>query len=380
MQAITSRIPNMMTKLEHPSQTILIITDDKKLLAMMRQTLQDDGFIIIEASSGQIGIKLSLSQTTDLIICDVTLPDMDGHDVMRQLRGDEATVLTPIVLMTDEKTMDTFTQDMELCADDILIRPIQQNNLRMSIPRQLARYQRLTADIQVQKEALQQTKKRLSIMVAHELRTPLVGLIMSQNVLEQAYDELTPEVRQQVLSSMGAGNRRLLHLVEQMVFMTQDVIIQDKGINRSCSEIVDAGVDLARQFDFRHLDVNLQLEMTAPDAQVKCNLSSIKHALGELVYNAMMFSPKGKEVIISQWQTDGQAWISVEDSGSGISAEALSKALESFEQINRDYQEQQGMGMGLPLAKRIIEEHGGTLKIETLPDQGTKVLVGLPTV
>jgi signal transduction histidine kinase len=85
-------------------------------------------------------------------------------------------------------------------------------------------------------------------------------------------------------------------------------------------------------------------------------------------------------VNVTQWRANGNIWVSITDNGSGIPPGKLAVALEEFQQIDRENREQQGIGMGLPLAKRIIEIHSGKLEIQSIVGKGTQVVIGLPIV
>jgi signal transduction histidine kinase len=100
--------------------------------------------------------------------------------------------------------------------------------------------------------------------------------------------------------------------------------------------------------------------------------------LAELISNALAFSPEGSTVTIVQWKADGSAWISIVDQGSGISSEQVSQVFNEFYQVDRAKREQQGIGLGLSVAKRIIEAHGGSLSLSSVSDKGTQVVVSLP--
>jgi signal transduction histidine kinase len=105
---------------------------------------------------------------------------------------------------------------------------------------------------------------------------------------------------------------------------------------------------------------------------------ALKHALAELITNAINFSPEGSTVTISQWKTGDTVWLNITDSGPGMEPEKLERALEHFQQINRDSQEQQGMGLGLGLSHHLINAHGGTLEVKSVAGKGTQISIGLP--
>jgi two-component system cell cycle sensor histidine kinase PleC len=175
------------------------------------------------------------------------------------------------------------------------------------------------------------------------------------------------------------------HLVEQMVFTTQleaGVIdrnsVEESGVPVHLWELLVATVGLARRFAFRNRDISIRMDQRDRNSIILCDMPSLKHALAELICNALNFSPENGEVVLSQWETESVVWVSILDEGEGMTPEKVEEALLPFRQLSRETREQQGLGMGLPLARRIIETHGGKMKINTVAERGTQVIVGLP--
>jgi signal transduction histidine kinase len=122
----------------------------------------------------------------------------------------------------------------------------------------------------------------------------------------------------------------------------------------------------------------VNVEAYNPEALVTCDPSSLRHALAELIANAAAFSASNGEIVRTEWASDGMVWITISDSGPGIPDDDLERVFEPFYQANRRRFEQQGIGLGLPLAKGIIEMHGGSLELQSRVGQGTLVTVCLP--
>jgi signal transduction histidine kinase len=222
-------------------------------------------------------------------------------------------------------------------------------------------------------------------MVSHELRTPLVSITMVQEYISSQLDQLSREELADLLSIMRGGSQRLSHLVEQMVMFTQlqTGLLDRERIHRNAVlsdswTLVVAGINLGRRFAYRNPDAGIQTHDYAPGAQVLCHPPTISHAIGELIANALDFCPEGQEVAVYQWAEGPLVWVQVVDQGVGMPSERLQDALRPFVQINRERQEQQGMGLGLPLAKMVIEAHGGQLYLESALGQGTKASFSLP--
>jgi signal transduction histidine kinase len=208
---------------------------------------------------------------------------------------------------------------------------------------------------------------------------------MAHELMQWKLGQLSTEESQELLESMGSGIRRLKHLTEQMALLTQletgaieQYAIRRTAVIRQVWAVVSDAVNLAREFDYRHSEVTVRVEENDKHTMIICHPRALTHALAELINNAITFSPAGGVVRISGWVESGAIWISINDRGPGISRHDIQQAMLPFQQLGREKSEQQGMGVGLPLARGIIEAHGGVLEVNSLPDRGTQVVVRIP--
>jgi len=366
-------------------QVVLLIEDNEFMRKITASHLQDADFLVCTATNGKEGITLARQEKPAVVLCDLRLPDIDGYAVLRALRADRSTALTPFIFLTSDQDLSARRKGMELGADDFLTKPIHYKDLLFAIHAQLTKYKHMFKVYTEQKEKLHAAQQQLSLMVAHELRTPIASLMMAHELMSWRLESLSSEQMLELLNTMDAGIRRLRHLSEQMVLLTQleTGVLVESSIRRNGAlmgtwTLITAAIDLAREFDYRKKGVAVTMDERDRFGMVMCNPGSLKHALAELINNAIVFSPPAGEVRIAQWQEDGTAWVSITDQGPGIPPDKLEAVQRSFEQVEREKQEQQGMGMGLPLAKGIISAHGGKLLINSRLENGTQVLVGLP--
>jgi len=363
---------------------ILVIEDEESVRENILEILAYEGFEVIGAADGQTGLQRAREYRPDLIVCDIAMPEMDGYTVLTQIRQIPETAATPFIFLTARTDRPFMRHGMELGADDYLTKPFSSAELIAAIT---ARLERQNVTSQELEKKLEDTKRQLVQMVSHELRTPLVSIEMALDLISRQLSQLSPPQIQELLDYIGRGSNRLHHLVEQMVLITQletgtltAQIIQERGLVLHTSELLIAATNTARRFALRSPDVSIRVDERDQGAQVQCDPHALEHALAEIIANAVNFSPAGAEVDVTQWQAEGSVVISVVDRGPGIPPDQMQNALREFHQINRRDQEQQGMGLGLPLARRILEVHAGTLEIQSVVGRGTQVTVKLPLV
>lgn len=363
---------------------ILVIEDEDRLRENIAQILEFGDFQVDMASNGVTGVELARNSIPDLIVCDIMMKQLDGFGVLQELRGNPSTANIPFIFVTAKADRDTMRQGMNLGADDFVTKPFTTSELLDAVQSRLERHTVIRKDAEKQ---LEQAKQQLTRMVAHELRTPLISINAVLDIITRQMDYLDPEQMQELLDTIGSGSKRLNRVVEQMVLLTQletgvlrQETVSESGMPVAMWEILLPTTNLARRFAHRNPDVGINLDERDKDAVVMCHPAALKQALAEVIANAVTFSPEGGSVTVTQWQADGAVWVSVEDRGPGIEPAAIEQALQGFQQIDRRTQEQQGMGVGLMLAKRVIEAHGGRLDIQSKVGEGTQIFVGLPVV
>ncbi len=362
--------------------TILVVEDEQSIRENICQFLELEAFQVLEAEDGVQGMQTASEQHPDLVICDVAMPNMDGYQLLLAIRQQPAISATPFIFLTARADRSFMRHGMELGADDYLTKPFTHAELLAAVRSRLDRHSTM---VDAGNRALDDARVKLTHMITHELRTPLVSLITGQELMLRQVGQLSPGELQEMLHTLRLGSQRLRHVVEQLVFTAQidlDVLneadIQERGMVIGLWEVMTAAINTARGFAYRNRDAYIRFAERDRDAAVLCHIDALKHALAELVTNALNFSPSNGDIAVSQWEADGRVWISITDQGPGISSDQLESAKQAFRQIDRERQEQQGLGLGLPLSEKIIRMHGGALELSSVVGKGTQVVVNLP--
>ncbi len=364
---------------------VLVIEDERYLLEDITELLQYTDFEVQGANSGSQGLEAAQVYSPDLIICDIMMPDLDGYQVLEQIRANPLTANTPFIFLTAKADRESMRQGMDLGADDYLTKPFTSAELLTAINTRLKRQSQIAVHSE---QKIDNVKRQLTRMVTHELRTPLISINTGVDLISRQIGQLSTSELQELLDTITAGSKRLSHRVEQLVFITQlesnmlshETIMRD-GMPMRLWDLLVSANNVARRFSYaQQPNINVKFHEHDHDSIVMCNPPALKQALAELIANALAFSPANSEVNISQWRSAGNVMVSIVDEGPGIPEDRLAEALDEFSQIDRESNEQQGMGMGLALAQRIIQAHGGALDILSIVGKGTQVTIALPIV
>jgi two-component system heavy metal sensor histidine kinase CusS len=214
---------------------------------------------------------------------------------------------------------------------------------------------------------------QFSADLAHELRTP-VG-----NMLGEAQVALTrdrrPEEYRTVIESAAAECERLSAIIDNLLFLARAESAEQQ-VNRSVFNGRYALEKIASFYEVSAEDAEVKISCQG-ESEVFADPLLFNRAVGNLVENALRFTPKGGEIAISLRHTNAGSEISVRDSGSGIAPEHLPRVFDRFYRGDAS-RSSAGTGLGLSLVKSIVTLHGGSVAIESTPSRGTTVTLIFP--
>ncbi|HET7624684.1 MAG TPA: ATP-binding protein [Verrucomicrobiae bacterium] len=359
---------------------ILVIDDEEWLREMIQLALSQSGFEVVQAENGERGVELARKELPDLILCDVNMDKLDGYGALSSLRAEPATASIPFILMTGLADHAGMRHGMELGADDYLPKPFTIEALYAAVN---ARLKKVNVVRQEAERKLADLRENISMMLPHELRTPLNGILAYGEILTSDAETLQPAEIAEMGQVIYHSGKRLEHLVENfLIFAQLELLGSDpqklhsllgKWTQSPAALIERHATDQARLAN-RADDVALDLS----DTPVPMSEEYLAKIVGELVQNALKFSQKGTPVQVSLKDLSGSIVLSVTDRGRGLSAEHISR-IGAYMQFDRKMHEQQGLGLGLTICKRLTELHGGTLTIQSSPGAGATVTVKLPS-
>lgn len=337
-------------------QRILVIEDEEALLEEVSDTLRFEGYDVIGARNGLIGLQQAREHLPDLIICDIMMPEMDGYEVLRDLRSDSGTLMIPFIFLTARVDKSDRRKGMNLGADDYLTKPFTHNELLTSIHTRLSRQattemQRLRA-FSHRLVTLQESERKHT---ADKLQGEIIPLLVGLQLVLEMNKRLPPDMYPSAL-------QEALTLVETIKTMTDN----------TAQDLWPASLDhlgllpaLFWQFeryttktgltiDFRH--AGLQRPFTTA---IKIGLYRvIQEALDNIAEHAGVTA-----ATVRIWVEDKILHAQIIDEGTGFK---LDEALPREDSL------------GLIAMHERLLSLSGELSIVTAPEQGTQVLIKIP--
>ncbi|NWJ47199.1 MAG: response regulator [Chloroflexi bacterium] len=360
---------------------IVVIEDEEPVRMNLQLLLESEEFEVYSAADGEEGLKEIASRKPDLVICDMMMPVVEGYEVLKRMRREESYRNIPFIFLTARTDKNSMRQGMELGADDYITKPFTMKEILNAVNIRLEKVELIEKDTEQKMNEL-----RLSMVnsLPHEFITPLSSIIGYSDMLISSKGSIREEVKQEMLESIYYNALRLNRLTQNFLLLAElEILSTDKNklkalraeITEFAEEIIlGVASSKARSFE-RSSDLQLdlgQFSITAPLASAY--LAKITE---ELVDNAFRYSEVNQKVYVTARIQNGNFVMNITDDGRGLTQEQIAK-IGIFIQFERKRYEQQGMGQGLSLVKRIVELHGGEFSVSSVPEKMTVARVLIP--
>ena len=379
---------------------ILIVEDDPALSQGIRLALGQEGRQFVQAGTiGQAERELA-ERTFDLLILDLNLPDGNGLDLLSRLRDRSA--LPVLILTANDLEMDQVT-GLELGADDYVTKPFSLAVLRAR--RQLERMDRMldraidgsflesSFDESVPSALeskmsrflngsassarnLAEEKSKIAALIAdvsHQTKTPIANLLLYASLLAES--ELTPEQRAQA-EALKTQAEKLSFLVDALVKSSRldNGILTLSPAPHPIQPLLDGaaaqGLAAARQR-------GISLTVLPWEGAARFDSKWTAEALYNVLDNALKYTPPGGTVTLSVTAYHMFCCIQVSDTGPGIPEEEQAQIFSRFYR-GAAVREQEGLGLGLYLTRRILTSEGGYIRVSSQPGKGSTFSLYLP--
>jgi CheY-like chemotaxis protein/nitrogen-specific signal transduction histidine kinase len=225
------------------------------------------------------------------------------------------------------------------------------------------------------------SKDEFLATLAHELRNPLAPIRHALEIMRLTGDPQTLESARHMIERQL---KQMIHLVDDLLDISR--ITQGKIELRpdriDLLTVLQNAVETSRPLiEKRRHELTLRLP-PAGSLTVRADATRLVQVVANLLNNAAKYTPEGGSIVLGAWRDAGHAVIMVEDSGLGIPATMLPRVFDMFAQVDRSLERTQGgLGIGLALVKKLVEMHGGSVRVESEGEhRGSRFIVRLPTI
>lgn len=400
------------TKPTHLRRQILVVDDVPANLLAVEVALAPLGRQLITACSGTEALQTLLDTEVSLVLLDVAMPELDGFETAALIRAREKTRHLPIIFLTAHHyEPDAIKRAYKLGAVDFLFKPIdadvlrakaevfihlqdrteelaharfqreyetrrkeyEASALRREMDREHALNERLAdanarlETVNAELEEADRRKDAFIAILAHELRNPLAPIRTCAELLAHAPNK-PPTTR--TIDILNRQTAMMTRLVDDMLDVSRirasKLELRPEQID--LRDIVDTAVTTSRPLidSKKH---ELKLHISSQPVPITADSLRLVQVIVNVINNAARYTPAGGQIDVACWKDRDQAYVRVTDNGKGVGEDLLKSIFEMFVQERVRSDGSGGLGLGLALAKKLIEMHGGEIRASS-PGKG----------
>ncbi|MBN9684190.1 MULTISPECIES: hybrid sensor histidine kinase/response regulator [unclassified Corallococcus] len=365
---------------EAPRARVLVVDDNADMREYVERVLSPS-FDVTLATDGQAALAAARASPPDLVLTDVMMPRLGGFGLLRGLRERPSTRAVPVVMLSARAGEEAAVEGLEAGADDYLVKPFSARELvaRVRSMLELSRTRREVLRQELLSQSLResvQARDDFLAVASHELKTPLAAFRLHLERLERSLGEDALGRAKSPLESAGRQVRRLHALMETLLDVSQlttgrlALDLNDVDL----SAVVGNAVARLRE-EMARTGVTVTLDAGAPLVG-RYDRLRIDQVVTHLLTNAAKYG-QGRPIAVRVAAGEGTARLIVRDEGIGISEADRARIFERFERAvpGRNYG---GLGLGLWIARQVVEAHGGRISVDSQPGAGSTFVVELP--
>jgi signal transduction histidine kinase len=411
---------------------VLLVEDSPTQAVELEEMLEARGLAAEIAGSGDEGVRLFHANSYDLVLSDIVMPGMDGYAVCRALRSSEKGHQIPIFLLSNLGDPLDVVRGLECGASTYITKPCDPDYLlnriryvldnvqaraaadpaagiplvfmdcRFTIAspppqildflvssfedvvfarRREAEHLRTEKEKNVQLQRLAALNNQLLGMAAHDLRNPLsIVRTFAEFLLREFSDTGAPSQQVEFAEKIRSSTNFMLHLINDILDMAKvsSGVMRLKLEEQHLGALVQTNCNLNRYLA-QQKSIGLTCSVEEPLPTVRIDTLKIEQVLNNLISNAIKFSHPGTNLTVSVRRDGHWVLLSVKDQGLGIPRSELAKVFEPFQKTSvRSTAGEKSTGLGLAICRRIVEDHGGKITVESEETKGSTFHVRLP--
>lgn len=367
-------------------KTVLLVDDEEDIRAVLEISLMDAGYNVLLAENGRLALDLFLREHPPIVITDIKMPVMDGIELLQRIKQEDPD--TEVVMITGHGDMDLAIRSLKHEATDFITKPINVDGLEIALKRvcdkivmreKLREYTTSLENLVREKSELQDHLSSLGLMIgsiSHSIKGLITGLDGGMYLLESGlsrHDEAT----------IDEGWQTVKLMVERIRKMVLDILFYAKKRDLHWEQVDVAAFaqEVARMMASKLAPLPITFECDIAETLGACNIDPgyVHAALMNIFENAVDACQRHDagtaHTIQFKVQPDnGHITFSVQDNGIGMDPDAQSKLFTVFFSSKG----RKGTGLGLFIANKIIQQHGGTISVSSSPGRGSRFTIKLP--
>ncbi|MBF0226514.1 MAG: hybrid sensor histidine kinase/response regulator [Desulfobacterales bacterium] len=364
---------------------ILIVDDTEASIDVLVEAI-GSLYEVMVAMNGVEALEIAIEDVPDLILLDIVMPEMDGYEICRKLKTNQATCDIPVIFITAMNDIGDETRGLEIGAIDYITKPISPPIVRARVKNHLDLKHAYT-QLKKQKHQLEEQNKELiesarlredvERIAKHDLKTPLNGIINFSKFIKQQGG--LNEKQSKYISFIEECGYKMLDMINLSLelFKMEQGLYKFNPTSVNIVTVIYNVIDELYQFvKYKQLKINLQVNGIQADRDavfmVQAETLLCYSMLANLIKNAIEASPKGDIIGIFLEDKEGEAMIRIHNRGS-VPIDVRNRFFEKFATSGKS----KGTGLGAYSAKLIAETQNGKISMLTSDEEGTSLIIYL---
>jgi signal transduction histidine kinase len=377
-----------MSTFSTPAQDnpILLVDDEQDIRDVLRLALADAGYDVLEAENGRQALDLFLEKCPPIVVTDIKMPVMDGIQLLRRIKQEIPD--TEVIMITGHGDMDLAIRSLKYEATDFITKPIHVDALEIALKRvgekilmrrKLQEYTTNLERLLKEKSELQDHLSSLGLMIgsiSHGIKGLLTGLDGGMYLLESGLTKNDDNRIDEGWETVKVMVERIRKMVQDILFYAKkrDLQWEQVDVTHFAQEVARM---MAAKVDKLPIDLTCDIEATMGDCKI--DPGYVHAALMNIFENAIDACQRRDDCGLHElkfcvWAQGGNIKFSVSDTGIGMDADTQAKLFTVFFSSKG----RKGTGLGLFIANKIVEQHGGGIAVDSKPGQGSCFTVTIP--
>ncbi len=360
---------------------VMIVDDVSDNVALLSGILYEKNIEISFAVNGIQALTAIRYNAPDLILLDISMPDMDGFEVCRQLKEDPATAHIPIIFLTARNQTEDIVRGFEMGAADFVTKPFNTTELLLRVMTQLnlKKSKDIIHSQNLKLNELNATKDKFFSIIAHDLKNPFNTMMGFSELLLNNLEQYDLEKIRRFVGILFDTSKHSYNLLENLLQWSKS---QTGRIEMSPTKInlktyIETSFMVVRSVAIKK---NIALVSEVPENfEVFADTNMLSTVLRNLLSNALKFTFTDGTIRVTARELGDLIEIKVIDNGMGISTDIITKLFridEHYSSMGTD--KEKGTGLGLILCKEFVEQNGGTISVESEEEKGSTFKFTLP--
>ncbi len=375
-------------KNSNKEKTILLVDDEEDIRDVLGISLSDIGYNVHAVENGEEAILLFKKINPEIVLTDIKMPGMDGIELLRKIKHESPD--TEVIMITGHGDMNLAIKSLKYEATDFITKPInvdaleialKRANDRMVMKHKLREYTESLEELLQEKTELQDRLSSLGLMIgsiSHGIKGLLTGLDGSTYILDSGLKKNDPEMIDEGWEAVKITIQRIRKMIQNILFYTKKRDIHREPVN-ILYFVNDVASFVEPKMKENSIDFIKNFNSSAKEFEVDTN--AFRSALINILENAVDACIKDKlkkehHIEFSVKQDRRYILFEISDTGIGMDDDTAAKIFTLFFSSKGD----KGTGLGLFIAGNIIEQHHGTIKVNSTLNKGTKFSIRIPRI